>query len=132
MESGEPGIIYSLVLSLLYRPVLKILNGKLSSLRGFLIVYIIAVYTPITIYITRISTYMGLLFFIVGGAFLGAIAVSGERALKKNIVLHLNIPDLSMIVAAVTSALLLLRVYLVPLSPLPIILFSYLEEIFNS
>jgi hypothetical protein len=127
MESGEPGIIYSLVLSLLYRPVLKLLNGKLSSLRGFLIVYIIAVYTPISIYIARISTYIGLLFLIVGGVFLGIISVSGEHALKKSIVLHLNILDLSMTAATVTSVLLLLRVYLIPLDPLITILFLHLK-----
>ncbi len=130
MESGEPGIIYSLVLSILYRPVLKLLNGKLSSLRGFLITYIIAVYTPITIYIARISTHMGMLLLIIGGAFLGAIAVSGERVLKKNIVLRLNIPDLPMMVAAVASALLLLRVYLIPLSPSLIILFYFLYLVY--
>ncbi|MEM4971135.1 MAG: hypothetical protein QXE01_07790 [Sulfolobales archaeon] len=89
----------------------------MSSLRGFLMVYVIAIYTPITIYIARVSTYMGILFLIAEIIFLITIASSREHALKISLALRINILDLSMVVSAIISTLLLLHTY-IPLNML--------------
>jgi uncharacterized membrane protein len=48
-------LLYSLLLSLAYRAIVRVLTNKLSSVEGFMLVYLIAIYIPIYISLARTS-----------------------------------------------------------------------------
>jgi len=104
---GEAGIVYSLLLSLIYRLVLKTVEGKLSSVKGFLAVYIASTYTPIIVYLASISVFISSMVLAASAVFLYAIISSNNPLLARVSHAGIGLLDLSMIASAVASASLL-------------------------
>jgi len=100
-------VAYSLILSLTYRLVLRAVEGKLSSVRGFLAIYVGAVYAPIIAFLAGASPYISLLVLAVSAIFLYLIISSRDPLSVRVARAGIGFLDLSMGSSAVVSALLL-------------------------
>ncbi|MEM2204055.1 MAG: hypothetical protein QXI22_06850 [Sulfolobales archaeon] len=55
MDGATLALLYSLLLSLSYRAIVRVIANKLSSVEGFMLVYLIAIYAPIYISLAKAS-----------------------------------------------------------------------------
>lgn len=78
-----PACLYTLAASAAYPWISRILEGKLSSARGFLLVYSIALYAPLALQSLRASFWAGLAVAFLGfAAALAVLSGSGEVVLR--------------------------------------------------
>jgi hypothetical protein len=109
MNGEEAGLVYSLLLSIFYRVILRILERKLSSIKGFLATYIIAVYMPIIAYLSNVvSIYIGIFFFLIWTTAMILVGVPKELTLHRTLANKVGVLDLVMIIPAVSSLILIL------------------------
>ncbi|MDT7887739.1 MAG: hypothetical protein RQ885_02035 [Desulfurococcales archaeon] len=108
MNGEEAGLVYSLLLSIFYRVILRILERKLSSVKGFLAAYIIAVYMPIIAYLSNVSIYIGIFFFLIWTTAMILVGVPKELTLHRTLANKVGVLDLVMIIPAVSSLILIL------------------------
>jgi hypothetical protein len=108
MNGEEAGLVYSLLLSIFYRVILRILERKLSSVKGFLATYIIAVYMPIIAYLSNVSIYIGIFFFLIWTTAMILVGVPKELTLHRTLANKVGVLDLVMIIPAVSSLILIL------------------------